>query len=51
MERNPYLKNKEFSGGDRLSLPEGGMQGARVFTEDGIYEVTMSTIKRIYGQK
>lgn len=41
VDRNPYLKNAEFSGTDNLSLPSGGTQRTRIFTEDGIYEVTM----------
>lgn len=40
VERNDYLKNKEFSGVIILSTPSG-KQETRVFTEDGIYEVTM----------
>ena len=40
VERNEYLKNKEFSGVIILSTPSG-KQETRVFTEDGIYEVTM----------
>jgi len=39
-ERNEYLKNSEFSGSVRMTSPSG-MQETRVFTEDGIYEVTM----------
>ncbi len=40
VERNEYLKNKEFSGVVILGTPSGE-QETRVFTEDGIYEVTM----------
>lgn len=40
VERNEYLKGKEFSGVIILSTPSG-KQETRVFTEDGIYEVTM----------
>lgn len=40
VERNGYLKNKEFSGVIILST-SSGKQETRVFTEDGIYEVTM----------
>lgn len=40
VERNKYLKEKEFSGVIILSTPSG-KQETRVFTEDGIYEVTM----------
>lgn len=44
VERNPYLKEKEFSTTVVLSVVEGGRKVARerrIFTEDGIYEVTM----------
>ena len=41
IERNPYLKNKEFSVAYRLSATDGKQYNTRVFTEDGIYEVTM----------
>ena len=41
VDRNPYLNEPEFSGWDNLSLPQGGTQKTRIFTEDGIYEVTM----------
>lgn len=41
LERNPYLKNKEFSGVVNLVTPNGGTQKTRVFTEDGVYEVTL----------
>jgi len=40
LERNQYLKEKEFSGIVKLGTPSGE-QETRVFTEDGIYEVTM----------
>jgi Prophage antirepressor len=40
LERNDYLKTEEFSGVVKLSTPSGE-QETRVFTEDGIYEVTM----------
>lgn len=40
LDRNSYLKEKEFSGVVKLGTPSG-MQETRVFTEDGIYEVTM----------
>lgn len=39
VNRNEYLKNKEFSGVINLMTPSG-TQETRVFTEDGIYEVT-----------
>lgn len=41
VDRNSYLNSPEFSGTDILSLPSGGTQKTRIFTEDGIYEVTM----------
>lgn len=40
LDRNAYLKEKEFSGIVKLGTPSGE-QETRVFTEDGIYEVTM----------
>ena len=40
IDRNAYLKNDEFSGVVKLGTPNGGTQETRVFTEDGIYEVT-----------
>lgn len=43
-DRNGYLKTSEFSTRDKLSLVEGNRTVTRdviVFTEDGIYEVTM----------
>lgn len=40
LHRNPYLNNMEFSGVTNLTTPEGGAQNTRLFTEDGIYEVT-----------
>lgn len=41
LDRSPYLKEIEFSGVTKLTTPNGGTQDTRVFTEDGIYEVTM----------
>lgn len=41
IDRNRYLKNKEFSFLQKVPLKLGGTQETRVFTEDGIYEVTM----------
>lgn len=38
--RNEYLKDKEFSAVTKMVTPSGS-QETRVFTEDGIYEVTM----------
>lgn len=40
VNRFEYLKDKEFSGVINLMTPSG-KQETRVFTEDGIYEVTM----------
>ncbi len=40
VNRNDYLETKEFSGVLNLRTPSG-TQDTRVFTEDGIYEVTM----------
>lgn len=45
VKRNEYLKDKEFSRVIPIEFKEGGQivttQETRVFTEDGIYEVTM----------
>lgn len=41
IERNPYLRNEEFSFIQKVPLILGGTQKTRTFTEDGIYEVTM----------
>ena len=41
LERNEYLKNKEFSFIQKVPYAVGGTQNTRTFTEDGIYEVTM----------
>ncbi|MBS6474843.1 MAG: Bro-N domain-containing protein [Clostridiales bacterium] len=41
LERNDYLKNSDFSGVVKMGTPDGGTQNTRVFTEDGIYEITM----------
>lgn len=41
IERNEYLKNPEFSVTPKLSATDGKRYTTRVFTEDGIYEVTM----------
>lgn len=48
LQRNSYLKNQDFSevcvlaigGTDKMGVPKT-KQETRVFTEDGIYEVTM----------
>ncbi len=41
VQRNSYLKNAEFSTEVKLTSPRGDIQNTRLFTEDGIYEVTM----------
>lgn len=41
IDRNKYLKNPEFSGVTKMTTPDGGTQNTRIFTEDGIYEITM----------
>lgn len=40
VNRNSYVKSEEFSGVTKLITPSG-YQEMRVFTEDGIYEVTL----------
>lgn len=39
--KNPYLKNSQFSIIGKVPLAVGGTQNTRIFTEDGIYEITM----------
>ena len=39
--RNKYLKNEEFSVTLKLRATDGKQYNTRIFTEDGIYEVTM----------
>lgn len=41
IERNPYLEDREFSVTDKLSATDGKRYNTRIFTEDGIYEVTI----------
>lgn len=41
VERNQYLKNAEFSVTHKLCAADGKEYETRLFTEDGIYEVTM----------
>lgn len=41
IDRNPYLRNAEFSFIQKVPLKTRGAQNTRTFTEDGIYEVTM----------
>ena len=41
LNRNEYLRKPEFVGRDNLSHPQGGSQETTIFTEDGIYEITM----------
>lgn len=40
VDRNAYLRTEEFSGVVKMGTPSGE-QETRIFTEDGIYEVTM----------
>lgn len=40
LKRNDYLENKEFSAVIKLMTPQGTKQNTRIFTEDGIYEIT-----------
>lgn len=49
VSRHEYLKDKEFSAEVKMTSPSGE-QNTRVFTEDGIYEVTMlaKTMSNIY---
>lgn len=39
--RNEYLKNEEFSVVAKLTTTDGKTYDTRLFTEDGIYEITM----------
>ena len=41
VERSDYLKSKEFSVVTKLMSRDGKRYDTRIFTEDGIYEVTM----------
>lgn len=41
VDRNPYLKNTEFSVTLKMRGTDGKKYDTRVFTEDGIYEITM----------
>ncbi|MFJ8099406.1 Bro-N domain-containing protein [Lysinibacillus sp. NPDC096212] len=41
VQRNEYLKEVEFSATDKLSAPDGKQYETRIFSEDGIYEVSM----------
>lgn len=45
IQRNSYLKSKEFSTTDRLSALDGKSRNVTLFTEDGIYEITMLSKK------
>lgn len=48
VDRNPYLKEIEFSTEDKMSLVENGRnvtRNVRIFNEDGIYEITMLSKK------
>ncbi len=41
VSRNKYLRGSTFSAEVKMTSPRGDTQATRVFTEDGIYEVTM----------
>jgi len=41
IDRNEYLKSEEFSVTLKLRATDGKAYSTRVFTEDGVYEVTM----------
>lgn len=41
VSRNKYLRNEEFSAEVKMTSPRGDTQNTRIFTEDGIYEITM----------
>lgn len=41
IERNQYLKDREFSVSCKLQGTDGKYYNTREFTEDGIYEVTL----------
>lgn len=41
ISRNPYVKSVEFSGTCKMQATDGKVYDTRVFTEDGIYEITM----------
>ena len=41
VQRNEYLRNAEFSVEVKMTSTDGKRYNTRVFTEDGIYEVTM----------
>lgn len=41
ISRNPYVKGIEFSGTCKMQATDGKVYDTRVFTEDGIYEITM----------
>lgn len=41
IDRNDYLKDVEYSVQDKMSSTDGKQYDTRIFTEDGIYEVTM----------
>ncbi len=40
ISRNKYLKNSEFSAEVKLTSLRGNVQNIRVFTKDGIFEIT-----------
>lgn len=47
ISRNPYIKDEEFSATCNLQAPDGKEYETRIFTEDGIYEVSMLSKKTV----
>lgn len=45
LERNPYLRESEFSVENKLSATDGKAYVTRLICEDGIYEITMLSTK------
>lgn len=41
VSRNKYLRESGFSAEVKMTSPRGDTQNTRIFTEDGIYEITM----------
>lgn len=41
VERNAYMKEAEFSAVVKMTTAQGTAQNTRIFSEDGIYEITM----------
>lgn len=40
LNRNSYIRGNQFSGTYKMKAPDGKFYDTRVFTEDGIYEIT-----------